>query len=159
LKWSYAIPHGQVDSESAPAVANGIVYIGANDHHLYALDSATGTLRWKFAAGARILGSPAVANGVVYIASWNKQLYALNAATGARRWTAEIGNSFSSPAVANGIVYIGSDDRERLRLQGFRRRGGLDAQDRRRGVVVAVGLEGHGVMSGRPPARSTRSMR
>ena len=34
---------------STAAVANGIVYFGAYDGNFYALDAASGVLKWKFA--------------------------------------------------------------------------------------------------------------
>jgi outer membrane protein assembly factor BamB len=57
---------------SSPAVENGIVYFGAEDAYLYALDAATGTLIWRQQLGdpengAEIWSSPSVANGIVYI--------------------------------------------------------------------------------------------
>lgn len=104
---------------SSPAVANGTVYIGSGDQHVYALDAATGARRWSFAAGDVIHSSPAVVDGLVYIGSWDRNLYALDAATGRERWRYTTGNDTviynqigiaSSPAVANGIVYVGGRD-------------------------------------------------
>src|SRR5262249_14494252 len=46
-KWEFATD-GLVTS--SPIVANGIVYFGSGDHHLYALDAASGQQRWSFAA-------------------------------------------------------------------------------------------------------------
>jgi outer membrane protein assembly factor BamB len=96
---------------SSPAVANGLVYVGSDDHNLYALDAATGQKRWTFQTGGTIRSSPAVANGVIYVGSADDILYALDAATGQKRWTFQTGGTIrSSPAVANGLVYVGSDD-------------------------------------------------
>ena len=36
---------------SSPAVADGTVFIGSRDNHVYALDAASGDLRWRFAGG------------------------------------------------------------------------------------------------------------
>ena len=89
---------------------------------MYALDAATGRLRWIYTIGTVApifvhVGefSPAVAGGIVYIGSGDDKVYALDAATGHLRWTYTIGTvaakyDESSPAVAGGIVYIGSDD-------------------------------------------------
>src|SRR6266513_406258 len=35
------------DVISSPTVASGVVYVGSNDGHLYALDLATGMRRWR----------------------------------------------------------------------------------------------------------------
>jgi outer membrane protein assembly factor BamB len=104
---------------SSPAVAEGVVFFGSGDHHVYALDAQTGALKWKFKTGDVVHASPAVANGVVYIGSWDRNLYALNAATGAVIWKFETGDDqeihnqigiASSAAVADGIVFFGCRD-------------------------------------------------
>ncbi|HYL27507.1 MAG TPA: PQQ-binding-like beta-propeller repeat protein, partial [Candidatus Nitrosotalea sp.] len=71
---------------SSPAVAGGVVYAGSGDHNVYALDAATGRLRWKFATANVVHASPAVAGGTVFIGSWDRYLYALDARSGALKW-------------------------------------------------------------------------
>ena len=97
---------------SSPAVANGVVYVGSEDHNLYAFNAQSGALLWKAPTGNGIpFSSPAVANGVVYVGSGDFNLYAFNAQSGALLWKAFTGDLvFSSPAVANGVVYAGSLD-------------------------------------------------
>lgn len=104
---------------SSPAVAGGMVTFGSGDGHIYAVDAATGALRWKFRTGDVVHASPAVADGAVFVGSWDGKLYALDAATGAQRWVFQGGTDplmfnqqgfQSSPAVANGVVYSGSRD-------------------------------------------------
>jgi outer membrane protein assembly factor BamB len=103
---------------SSPTVADGRVYFGSGDHHVYAVDARTGRLDWKFAAGDVVHSSPAVANGTVYIGCWNGVLYALDAATGRLRWKFASGVDKThfmqgipgSPAVADGVVAFGSRD-------------------------------------------------
>ncbi len=96
---------------SSPAVANGVVYVGSQDFHLYAFNATTGATLWTAQTGNYINSSPTVANGIVYIGSNDDKLYAFNATTGATLWAAQTGNYInSSPTVANGIVYIGSND-------------------------------------------------
>jgi outer membrane protein assembly factor BamB len=109
LQWGYYI----YDAEySSAAVANGVVYVGAESAGLYAFDARSGALLWSYRTGNKDSGytSPAVANGVVYFGSDNN-VYAVNANTGVVLWTYAAGNFVeSSPAVANGVVYVGSDD-------------------------------------------------
>ena len=49
---------------SSPVVAGGDVYFGSGDGHLYALDAASGELKWKFRTGDVVHASPAYADGV-----------------------------------------------------------------------------------------------
>ena len=61
---------------SDPAVADGVVYFGAGDGNLYALDAADGSKLGVFSTGSAIEGSPAVADGRVYVGSDNHYEYA-----------------------------------------------------------------------------------
>lgn len=99
-------------TQSAPAVVDGVVYMGSGDSKVYALDAATGKTIWSTATGSQIVGSsPLVANGVVYVGSFDERLYALDAATGKINWSYATGGGIaSSPAEGNGIVYVGSSD-------------------------------------------------
>ena len=94
---------------SSPAVADGVVYVGSNDHQFYAFDAATGKQKWVTITGDQIDSAPAVANGVVYIGSNDGNLYAFNAASGQLKWTAPASGGVSSPVVVNGMVYSGAE--------------------------------------------------
>lgn len=107
-RWSFATGNGVL---SSPAVANGAVYVGSEDHNVYALNATTGTELWSFPTSSGVYSSPAVANGMVYVGSENGTIYALNATSGAQLWSFATGNViYSSPAVSNGFVYVGSGD-------------------------------------------------
>jgi outer membrane protein assembly factor BamB len=54
---------------SSPTVAGGMVFVGSGDQNVYALDAASGAVKWTFSTGDVVHASPAVANGVVYIGS------------------------------------------------------------------------------------------
>jgi outer membrane protein assembly factor BamB len=104
---------------SSPAVAAGAVYFGSGDGNVYALDAASGELRWKFHTGNVVHASPAVADGSVYVGSWDSYFYALDAARGSERWRFKTGEDpqihnqqgiQSSAVVADGIVYFGCRD-------------------------------------------------
>ena len=104
---------------SSPTVVQGTIYIGSGDQHVYALDAATGALKWSFETGDVVHASPAVVDGVVYIGSWDRNLYALDAATGRERWHYTTGNDTtiynqigiaSSAAVVDGLVFVGGRD-------------------------------------------------
>ncbi|HMD22103.1 MAG TPA: PQQ-binding-like beta-propeller repeat protein [Alloacidobacterium sp.] len=104
---------------SSPAIWNGAVYIGSGDGNIYALDAATGALKWKFKTGDVVHASPAIVDGKLYIGSWDSYFYALDAATGKELWRFKTGEDpdihnqvgiQSSATVANGTVYFGCRD-------------------------------------------------
>lgn len=104
---------------SSPAVAGGLVVFGSGDGHVYALEGASGTLRWKAATGEVVHASPALAEGLVIVGNWASTLFAFDAQTGAERWRFQAGTDEllhnqvgfqSSPAVAGGVVYVGCRD-------------------------------------------------
>jgi eukaryotic-like serine/threonine-protein kinase len=104
---------------SSPVVVGGAVYVGSGDGNVYALDAASGAVRWKFPTGDVVHASPAYADGVLYVGSWDSRLYAIDAATGRERWRfaggvdPDIHNQVgfqSSPAVVGGVVYTGCRD-------------------------------------------------
>jgi eukaryotic-like serine/threonine-protein kinase len=104
---------------SSPAIAGGIAYIGSGDHYVYALDAATGALRWKFLTGDVVHASPAVAGAAVYVGSWDRYFYALDARSGAFRWRFATGDDraihnqvgiVGSAAVSGAMVYFGCRD-------------------------------------------------
>jgi eukaryotic-like serine/threonine-protein kinase len=104
---------------SSPAVANGKVFFGSGDGNVYAVDTKTGLLQWKFPTKDVVHSSPAVVNNVVYIGSWDSFLYAIDADTGQEKWSFKSGEDAtihnqvgfqSSPAVVDGVVYAGCRD-------------------------------------------------
>ena len=97
--------------ESPPLLAQGRVYFGSWDHHVYALDARTGRLEWRFSTGDRVKGGLAFAGGTVYAGSYDGYLYALDARGGRLRWTAgggELGGLYATPSFAHGRVFVGS---------------------------------------------------
>jgi outer membrane protein assembly factor BamB len=104
---------------SSPVVWKGKVYFGSGDGNIYALDTATGKLAWKFATGDVVHASPAIADGLLYVGSWDSYFYALDATTGKQKWRFKTGEDpdihnqvgiQSSAVVADGVVYFGCRD-------------------------------------------------
>ena len=97
---------------AAPAIANGVVYVGSTGGNFNALNSTTGDTLWTYPVSS-LYSSPAVANGIVYFGANypNNAVYALDANSGTLIWTYVTGNEVeSAPTLVNGVVYIGSDD-------------------------------------------------
>ncbi len=98
---------------SSPYVANGILYIGADDLQFYAINAATGAALWQ----KQILtnsASASVSDGVVYIGGGGtRHFYAFDAVTGTEKWRFPIPNGLmtSSPLVVDesGIPYHAGD--------------------------------------------------
>ena len=81
--WTATItsPGGWYEKSSplpSPALANGVLYLGANDGNLYALDAATGSTLAAKNVGS-VLSAPAVVNGTVYVGSFAGIVHALRA--------------------------------------------------------------------------------
>ena len=72
---------GSIDQK--PAIANGVIYFGALDYYVYAVDCKTGKDVWKFKTNGPIMeSSPVIINNVLYIGSFDSNLYAIDAING-----------------------------------------------------------------------------
>jgi hypothetical protein len=109
LRWTYTA--GSKVAFSSPAVVDGRVYVGSNDHKVHCLNASTGAHLWNYTTGDTVYSSPAVVDGRVYVGSYDDKVYCVDAYTGAHIWDYPTGDYvYSSPAVVNGSVYIGSSD-------------------------------------------------
>jgi outer membrane protein assembly factor BamB len=97
--------------QSSPALAGGILYIGSDDTHAYAIDIKTGALVGVVPTDGVIMASPAVgSDGVVYIATRANTVIALDSTTGEARWTFRARADFvASPALSadGSALFIG----------------------------------------------------
>jgi outer membrane protein assembly factor BamB len=103
---------------AAPVVTGGVVYIQDLDCNVYALDLATGKLKWEYQVNTPEKTGPgpngvAVAGGRVY-GDTPTTVFALSAATGKTTWVdsdllkKDQGTFEIQPQVADGRVYISS---------------------------------------------------
>jgi outer membrane protein assembly factor BamB len=88
LKWKFK-SNGRI--YSSPAAINGVIYIGSEDHYLYAIDKETGRALWDFKTGGAVDSSPAVYENVVYFGSFDGYYYAVNTKTGKLIWKFKTG--------------------------------------------------------------------
>lgn len=108
LKWSFQTGSSV---QSSPAVVDGKLYIGSQDHNLYALDAATGAEDWSFQTGSWVVSSPSVFRDTVYFGSNDGKLYAMDTASGEVNWDFKTAYPVkSSPSIVGDTVYFGSDD-------------------------------------------------
>ena len=99
---------------SSPAVADGLVYVGTSEAlsgTFFALDAATGDVRWTADMPGGVTGAPSVAGGRVAVATGTGALHVLDAATGASLWSrasATTMAALTTTAIAGGVVYFSS---------------------------------------------------
>lgn len=103
--WRFSIPCKGIGFFN-PVLSGNLIFVGATDGFLYALDQETGELIWRFEAGGW-LSSPTIYQGVLYLA--NGTLYALKPETGELLWKIDAGVG-GSPVIGDGILYAGSGD-------------------------------------------------
>ena len=75
MLWASYIGNRPSTVETSPLVAGGIVYLGASDGVIYALDAAKGTLLWKHATGVPVFASMAVSGNCLYAADFSGNVY------------------------------------------------------------------------------------
>jgi outer membrane protein assembly factor BamB len=100
----------RASSKVTPAVAAGVVYVGANDGKLRAFEAATGKELWAADTGAEILAEPLVAGPMVYTANGLGRVSAYHT-NGTPGWTYSAGDAvYSSPVIADGKLVFGCND-------------------------------------------------
>jgi eukaryotic-like serine/threonine-protein kinase len=96
---------------SKPAVVDQMVYVGAYDNNVYALNRETGEFKWKYPASDGIASSPCVSKNDLFFGSADQHVYSVNRLTGKLQWRFQTGGSvYSSPTAAFDHIFFGSDD-------------------------------------------------
>jgi outer membrane protein assembly factor BamB len=85
---------------TSPAVVRGVVFVGAGKE-VYALDAASGRVRWTYSALDLITSSASVDSGRVYISDF-KHFYALDQNSGKLIWAISTPSSVYFSAVSTG---------------------------------------------------------
>ncbi len=116
--------------EATPVVVDGVMYASGVAGRVYALDAASGTLRWRFEPEVdlqvtrgsccdQVNRGVAVWRGRVYVGALDGWLYALDAADGQVLWKADTFvdrarayTSTGAPQVAGDVVVIGNGGAE-----------------------------------------------
>ena len=122
MRWKFLTGDGNAIWAS-PAIAGGLVFIGAPDARMRALNLTSGALVWSLATGGAIFSSAEVgSNGVVYWGCDDGGVYGANASTGALLFnfsTPFAAGHFSSPVItAEGLLLIGDDNSTMWALSG-----------------------------------------
>jgi alcohol dehydrogenase (cytochrome c) len=77
--------------ETSPIVYNGTMYVTTAHDHVFALDAATGKIKWEFTYSPHVIAFAAnrgigLLDGNVYLGTLDGHLIALNAETGQKVW-------------------------------------------------------------------------
>lgn len=114
IKWKHRTGNSVL---SSPSVVNGTVYVGSWGENLYAFDTESGDVKWRFKTessapyssyGGRVGSSPYVADGMVVFGSWDGYVYAVDTESGNEVWRFDASSMVrSSPIINDDTVYIG----------------------------------------------------
>jgi alcohol dehydrogenase (cytochrome c) len=178
LAWTFSTGvYGQF--ETSPVVVGDTLYFTTGlTNMVFALDAATGALRWRYAPKVgnapyieQVNRGVAVSNGRVFVATLDDQLIALDASTGTPVWNVRVGNPAEglsetmAPLAWNGLVFVGSSGGEYGIRGSFSAYSQTDGHLVWRWWTVSPGWEGryvtavHGIPLHRDVGRERRSAR
>ncbi|MFH0913782.1 MAG: PQQ-binding-like beta-propeller repeat protein [Chloroflexota bacterium] len=100
-----------------PAVSGETVYVGGYNGKVYALNAASGAIRWVFPREGKlegpIVGGLVAASGNLYFGAADGKVYSLDATTGERKWAVTTGDKvWATPVVQDNTLFIGSFDQK-----------------------------------------------
>ncbi len=97
-----------------PTLADATLYVPTADGAVVALDSATGTVRWRTELGGLLRQSVLVAGPRLVVAAWSGRITALSRAEGAVLWTLETGAPATADPVRHGEQVLVSSRNSKL---------------------------------------------
>ncbi|MBA2755040.1 MAG: PQQ-binding-like beta-propeller repeat protein, partial [Chloroflexia bacterium] len=97
----------QTTSATSPVVVGDLVYVGASDGSLLAINGETGVIRWSATFAGFAVGTPAVAGQSVFVGG-GSQMRAFDKDTGKLRWAYEASADVSvTPTIAgNSVIFL-----------------------------------------------------
>ena len=100
-----------------PVVVGDLVFVGAMDGALYAIDRQKGVTVWTFKTGRPIIQPAAYADGILVVNSMDGNVYGVDTA-GKKVWTYETPYGiFSAPAISGGVAYVTCRDGKAVALE------------------------------------------
>ncbi len=121
--WAFESGFDDGGMQSAPLVADGVMYVSTAQNHVFALDAVTGEQIWRYdyelpAELPSVYGNwnrgVALAYGLVYLGTLDNHVVAIDAKTGRERWKVEVENAkqcgcniTSAPLVVKDMVITG----------------------------------------------------
>lgn len=117
--WTYKTGGAVNDT---PIVSGGIVYVGSNDGHEYALSESAGQITWSVPLDGSPSATAALSNKLLFVGSSTGTLYALTASNGATLWKASTGAAVTGVSATVDLVFAESSNGT---ASGFRDAGEL----------------------------------
>ena len=115
LRWAFGFPDGS-QTRTKPTVVGDLLLVGDQFGTVYALEAATGCVRWTYAADAGIRGAILVGPGpeggaLAYFVDSRTSAYALDVAAGSLVWKERVGwhpenTNTGSPVLHDGVLVI-----------------------------------------------------
>ena len=105
--WTFEAGHGLW---AAPLVTEDTVYITSLDHHVYALETATGRELWATKLPGAMAGTPILSTDkrTLFVGNFDYDLYALDAISGEIRWKVEAENwVWGRPVLVDDRLFFG----------------------------------------------------
>jgi len=115
LRWAFGFPEGS-RVRTTPTVVGDVILVGDQFGGVFAIEAATGCVRWSYEADAGIRGAILVdedADGrtLAYFVDFRTSAYALDVAEGSLIWKTRVGwhpesNNTGSPALHDGRLFV-----------------------------------------------------
>lgn len=121
LKWKFnteIYPASYSPNVSSAAIDNGTAYFASEDNsdrgdnnYLFAVDTKTGGIKWKFKTMFARYTGPTVSNNVVYFADEDGSVFSVNAETGQVEWKFSVESAVTSDvAIVDDVIYFCTED-------------------------------------------------
>jgi len=115
LKWAFGFPDAS-QMRTKPTVVGDLLLVGDQYGNIYAIEHASGCVRWTFEAdaglrGAILAGENADGRSTAYFVDYRTSAYALDIADGSVVWKTRVGwhpesNNTGSPALHDGRLIV-----------------------------------------------------
>jgi outer membrane protein assembly factor BamB len=110
---------------NTPTVSGGVVYVGSNDGHEYALSAQTGATVWSTPIGGNPSATAALSGSTLYVGSSDGMLQSLSASNGNVQWQVSTGAAVTGVSATVGLVFTESSNGT---VSGYRNSGELTWQ-------------------------------
>jgi len=115
LRWAFAFPDAS-QARTKPTVIGGDILVGDQYGHVYAIEAASGCVRWTFAAdtgirGAILVGDNEHGDALAWFVDFRTSVYALDLSDGSVVWKNRVGrhpeaSNTGSPTLHDGRLFV-----------------------------------------------------